>query len=87
MNNDRMEQNFERVFKLLDVLSVEVALNRNETVEVRADVGGLRGELGGLRGEVGGLRKDMEFGFERVDRRLGNIESRIEALEDKKGRR
>jgi hypothetical protein len=66
MNNDQMDQSFERVFKLLDVLSVEVALGRNETA---------------------GLRKDVEFGFQGVDRRLGKIESRIEALEDQKGRR
>ncbi len=66
MIDDRIDENFQRVFQLLDVISVEVALNRSETER-----------LSGV----------MEVGFQRVDRRLGNIESRIEALEDQKYRR
>ncbi len=38
MNNDQLGQSFERVFKLLDVLSIEVALGRNETAGLRKDV-------------------------------------------------
>jgi hypothetical protein len=49
-----------KVLQLLDVISVEVAANRNETSE---------------------LRSEMRSGFGRVERRLGNIEVRVETVE------
>jgi hypothetical protein len=56
-----MEDNAQaKILQLLDVISVEVAANRNETAE---------------------LRKEMRVGFNRVDRRLGNLENRVENLE------
>jgi len=48
------------ILQLLDVISVEVAANRNETSE---------------------LRSEMRLGFGRVERRLGNIEFRVETVE------
>jgi hypothetical protein len=49
-----------KILHLLDVISVEVAANRNETT---------------------GLRNEMRCGFNRVERRLGNLENRVEGLE------
>jgi hypothetical protein len=49
-----------KILQLLDVISVEVAANRNETSE---------------------LRSEMRAGFGRVERRLGNIEVRVETVE------
>ena len=49
-----------KILQLLDVISVEVAANRNETSD---------------------LRSEMRSGFGRVERRLGNIEVRVETLE------
>ncbi len=34
-----------------------------------------------LREEIGGLRSEMREGFDRVERRLGNVENRVEAFE------
>jgi hypothetical protein len=71
-----------KILQLLDVISVEVAANRADTAalgtELRAE---LHGEIGGLHGEIGGLRQEMRSGFDRVDRRLGHLENRIENLE------
>jgi hypothetical protein len=49
-----------KILQLLDVISVEVAANRNETSE---------------------LRSETRAGFGRVERRLGNIEVRVETVE------
>ncbi|HEY5020897.1 MAG TPA: hypothetical protein VII30_00275 [Gemmatimonadaceae bacterium] len=49
-----------KILQFLDVISVEVAANRNETSE---------------------LRSEMRAGFGRVERRLGNIEVRVETVE------
>ncbi len=71
-----------KIIELLDVISVEVGANRNETAELRAE---LRNETGGLRNELRNetaeLRKEMRTGFDRVDRRLGKLETRVEDLE------
>jgi predicted RNase H-like nuclease (RuvC/YqgF family) len=48
-----------KVLQLLDVISVEVAANRNETSE---------------------LRTEMRAGFSGVERRLGNLEVRVETV-------
>jgi hypothetical protein len=34
-----------------------------------------------LRGEMASLHTDMRTGLERVDRRLGNLETRVETIE------
>jgi hypothetical protein len=57
-----------KILHLLDVISVEVAATRNE----------LRNEF---RNEISGLRTEVRTGFDRVDRRLGNLESRVENVE------
>jgi len=49
-----------KVLQLLDVIAVEVAANRTDTAELRAE---------------------MRTGFNRVDRRLGNLENRVGDLE------
>ena len=61
----------EKILRLLDVISVEVAANRNETAELRTEI----------RHEAGAFRKEMRTGFQQVDRRLGNLETRVENLE------
>jgi hypothetical protein len=60
-----------KIFRLLDIISVEVSANRVETSE-------LRGEL---RSETSKLRDEMRSGFGRVDRRLGHLETRVENVE------
>ncbi len=60
-----------KILQLLDVISVEVAANRNETAELRS----------ALRNESASVRTEMRAGFNRVDRPLGNIETRVESLE------
>ena len=49
-----------KILKLLDVISVEVAANRSDTSELRAE---------------------MRSGFGRVERRLGNLEIRVQNVE------
>ena len=61
-----------KIFQLLDVISIELAANRDE----------IRDEL---RKETGGLRDEMRLGFSRVERRLGNLETRVEGLETRVG--
>jgi hypothetical protein len=56
-----------QILHRLDVLSVEVAATRNE--------------FSGLRSEFSGLRTEMRTGFQRVDRRLGNLQNRVERVE------
>jgi hypothetical protein len=56
------------MFRLLDVIATGVVDLREE----------MHTEIGGLRNE---LRAEMNDGFARVDRRLGNLETRVEALE------
>ena len=65
------KQTEEKILQLLDVISVEVAANRNETTELRSE----------LRSETTSLRTEMRAGFGRFDRRLGNLETRVESLE------
>lgn len=57
-----------KMFQLLDVIAVEVAAHRVETAKQNAD----------LRSE---LRTEMHSGFNRVERRLGNLETRVENIE------
>ena len=63
-----------KILQLLDVISVEVAATRQETAaNSRAIVS--------MRDETGELRTEMRSGFARVDRRLGNVETRLERVE------
>jgi predicted nucleic acid-binding Zn-ribbon protein len=45
---------------------------------IAVEVSGLRDEF---RGEFSDVRKEMRAGFNRVDHRLGNLETRVEHLE------
>jgi hypothetical protein len=65
------EETEAKILQLLDVISVEVLANRGDTAELRAE----------LRSETAELRKEMRAGFTRVDRRLGNLETRVERVE------
>ena len=56
-----------KILQLLDVVSVEVAANRND--------------VAGLRGETAELRNEMRAGFSRVERGRGNLEIRVERVE------
>ncbi len=60
-----------RILKLLDVLSVNVAQGHAE----------LRNDIRGLDAKVNDLDAKIGNGFERVERRLGKLESRIENVE------
>lgn len=53
-----------KILQLPDVISVEVAANRDD-----------------IRNETSSLRKEMRAGFGRVERRLGNLEIRVENVE------
>jgi hypothetical protein len=64
-----------KILRLLDVISLEVAATRNELRDE------FRGEISGLRNEFSGLRTEMRTGFNRVERRLGNLETRVEGVE------
>ena len=67
-----------KTLHLLGVISAEVLANRGDTAELRAD---LRSESAGFRSEPAQLRKEVRAGFTRVDRRLGNLETRVEPVE------
>ena len=60
-----------KILQLLDVISVEVAANRNQTTQLRE----------GMQSEFASVRHEMRGGFDRVERRLGNLENRVENLE------
>jgi hypothetical protein len=67
-----MEDNIQaKILQLLDVISVEVAANRNQTTQLGEE----------MRSEFASVRHEMRGGFDRVDRRLGNLEDRVETLE------
>ena len=78
-----------KILQLLDVIAVEVAANRNETsslrAELRSETSSLRSETSSLRAELrnetSSIREEMRSGFARVERRLGNLEIRVEDLE------
>jgi predicted nucleic acid-binding Zn-ribbon protein len=55
-----------KALQLLNAISVEAAAHRHAAE---------------LRGEFGQLRTAMRAGFNRVDLRLGNLETRVEHLE------
>ena len=65
------DDQLQRIFSLLDVLSVQVSATQ-------AGVDSLREET---RSGVGALREETRNGFERVERRLGNLETRVEGIE------
>jgi archaellum component FlaC len=75
-----------KIIQMLDVISVEVVTTKNE---LRAEIAGskdeLRGELSELRGELSELRAEVRVGFNRVDRRLGRLETRVEHIESDLG--
>ncbi len=67
-----MEDNIQaKILQLLDVISVEVAANRNQTTQLGEE----------MRSEFASVRHEMRGGFGRVDRQLGNLENRVETLE------
>ena len=67
-----MEDNIQaKILQLLDVISVEVAANRNQTTQLGEE----------MRSESASVRHEMCGGFDRVDRRLGNLKNRVETLE------
>ncbi len=72
----------EKILKLLDTIALEVGALRTE---MRSEIGTLGSEIGTLRNEmrteIGTLRTKMREGFERVGRRLGNVETRVENIE------
>jgi archaellum component FlaC len=61
---------------MLDVISVEVVTTKNE---LRAEIAGSKDEL---RGELSELRAEVRVGFNRVDRRLGRLETRVERVDN-----
>ncbi len=70
------DESQERIFALLDLLSVEVAQGRKDVAEFRIEI---RQEL---RNEIGSLRNEVRSGFERIDRRFGRLETRVEGVEN-----
>jgi hypothetical protein len=71
-----------KILQLLDLIAVEVAANRTETAKLGADLRAeLRGEASTLRNGTAELRAEMRHGFGRVERRLGNLETRVEGIE------
>ena len=63
-----------KVLQLLDVISVAVAATRQETAANSE-------AIVAMRQETAELRTDMRAGFGRVERRLGNLEVRVETIE------
>ena len=63
-----------KILALLDVLAIEVGAGRNDTRTLDAKVTS-------LSVETAELRTEMRAGFNRVDRRLGNLETRVEGVE------
>jgi archaellum component FlaC len=64
-----------KILQMLDVISVEVVTTKNE---LRAEIAGAKYEL---RAEMSELRDEVRVGFNRVDRRLGRLETRVEHIE------
>ena len=84
-----MESRVEKkILGLLDVIALEVTELRGAVTELRGDVTELRGDVRELRGDVGAIREDLATfrvetsqNFNRIERRLDNHETRIEAPE------
>jgi|GEM_PF-1466758 len=85
----------EKILNLLDVLSVQVGATnvkvdslstRVDALSTRVDslstdVGSLSTDVGSLRSDLGSLRSETRAGFERVERRLGHLETRFDVFE------
>jgi outer membrane murein-binding lipoprotein Lpp len=81
-----------KILNLLDVLSVQVGATntkvdslstRVDTLSTRVDtlstrVDTLSTEVGSLRSDLGSLRSETRAGFERVERRIGKLETRFD---------
>jgi outer membrane murein-binding lipoprotein Lpp len=74
-----------KILNLLDVLSVQVGATntkvdslstRVDTLSTRVDT--LSTEVGSLRSDLGSLRSETRAGFERVERRIGKLETRFD---------
>ena len=77
-----------KILGLLDVIALEVTELRGNVTELRGDVTELRGDVTELRGDVtairdelGAFRAETSENFNRIERRIDNHETRIEALE------
>jgi len=60
-----------KIIAMLDVLAIEVAEGRRDTSALRVEV----------RADVATLRSEVSAGFNRVERRLDRLESRVENVE------
>jgi hypothetical protein len=69
------DESQEKILKLLDTLALEIGALRTE---MRSEIGTLRTDMSS---EIGTLRTEMCEGFERVERRLGNVETRVGNIE------
>jgi hypothetical protein len=70
-----------KILALLDVIAIEVGADRNDTRALDAKVTSLSVDVAANRAETTELRMEMRGGFNRVDRRLGNLETRVEGVE------
>jgi outer membrane murein-binding lipoprotein Lpp len=78
----------EKILNLLDVLSVQVGATnvKVDSLSTRVDslstrVDALSTDVGSLRSDLGSLRSETRAGFERVERRLGHLETRFDVFE------
>ncbi len=68
------EETENKMLALLDVISVEVAASR-------VDIGRLDAKVASLDAGLTSLNTQVISGFERVERRLGHLETRVEDVE------
>jgi hypothetical protein len=75
------EETGTRILVLLDLVATEVAATRIELAANSSDICGLQTEVAATRSDVRALDAKVTSGFERVERRLGHLETRVEDVE------
>jgi hypothetical protein len=68
------EETGTRILAMLDLVATEVSANSS-------DIRGLKAEVAATRSDLRALDAKVTSGFERVERRLGHLETRVEDVE------
>ena len=80
------DEKIDKVIGMIDVLATEVAKNGASIEKMDGSVRETRASLDENQATLAAFVLETRTGFTRVDRRLGNIETRVEGIETHVGR-
>ena len=76
------DEKIDKVIGMIDVIATEVAKNGASIEQMHGSLGQIRISLDETQATLGAFVVETRTGFARVERRLGNIETRVESLEE-----